>query len=224
MVITDFLERDINYVAADFRSLYLAVESEVDIDLSHKPICPSSSQMDTAVEDEELCIVADDVLTRCLQAIGKAENKVRTLSLAFTDMDDLVFKEVTDKLIESVHFVENNGILDLSFNSITTSSTKQIIQWINKGIKFVNLHGNPMCSMRRVEDLCERIREEVVDNLEKVVRLMSHVIFLPEYYIYQTNTNVQIYHQLHEKGYLPDHWLHIHYEFYIYHQRDSWNF
>ena len=168
---------------AEFEKLNLE-HKVVDIDLSHKPDCHSANENVPHIEDVEARVVADYVLHRYQGKIGEDQNKkVRILSLAFTDMDDVVFKEVTDKLIESIRFVEHYGILDISFNSITPSSTQQIIQWINKGIQFIYLHGNPMCSMRRVGDLCESMRAATADN-EDVVRLMSHIIFLPKYYIW----------------------------------------
>ena len=147
IVMAAFWEPNIDNVTAIFNILNLVVPELVVIDFSRKSISSAANREAIDVEDEEPCIVADDVLTRCQQAIGNTQKRVRILSLAFTNMDDIVFKEVTDKLVESVRFVENNGILDIAFNSITSSSTLQIIQWINKGVKFIYLYGNPWCSM-----------------------------------------------------------------------------
>ena len=219
---TAFLEPNTDYITANFHILSPVQPEVVVVDISRILIRSSANRKvaDDEDEDEESYITADDVLTRCQQALGNPQNKLRFLSLSFTDMDDIVFKEVTDKLIESVRFIENNGILDLSFNSITPASTQLIIQWIKKGIQFIYLHGNPMCSMRRVGDLCDSIREATVGNMEEVKRWMSHVIFLPKYRFYAPKTQVQTYHLLHEKGYLPDNWTDIHIEFYKLYERD----
>ena len=61
-------------------------------------------------------------------------------------------------------------------------------------------------------NLCESIRKAAGDNMKEVRRLMSHIIFLPKYYIHKANTKVQTYNQLHENGFLPDNWADIHIE------------
>ena len=43
---------------------------------------------------------------------------------------------------------------------------------------------------------------------------MSHVIFLPPYFVYHAKMKVKLYRQLHELGYLPDNWADIHKEYY----------
>ena len=52
-------------------------------------------------------------------------------------------------------------------------------------------------------------------NKESVRMLMSHVVFMPKYYIFQAKTRVKMYSQLCEHGYLPDNWADIQKEYYI---------
>ena len=206
--------------------------SEVDIDHSNVSIYSSYRKMAMSVgtdfsdpEDEESYLVANDLFELLRHETGSGQKKIRSLSLAYDSMDNMAFKEVTEILIESINFVENNGILDLSFNSITASSTKQIIQWINKGIRFIYLHGNALCSMTCIGRLCESMKVITGDNLEEVRRLMCHIIFLPKYFVYFASTELmEIYCELHKIGYLPDEWIDIHKEFFSYFIKREYRF
>ena len=195
---------------------------DVDIDLSNVAIYSSYRKMAlsdgtdfTDAEDTGSYLVANDVFEILRHRTGNGQKKVRSLSLAYDFMDNMAFKEVTEILIESINFVENNGILDLSFNSITPSSTEQIIQWINKGIKFIYLHGNPLCSMTCVGRLSESMKVATGNNLEEVRRLMRHIIFLPKYYVYfASSEQMEMFCELHKNGHLPDEWIDTHKEFF----------
>lgn len=196
-----------------------------DVDLSHRTVV-SIDQKDslledldyTSAEDTDSYFSADDLSRKLKEKTGEgsAKKKVHILSLATTSMDDATFTEVTDKLIPAISFEDNNGILDLSFNTLTTSSIPQLVRWIDEAhVRFINLHGNPKCSMKYVRDLCKSFKVITQGNSNEVRRLMSHIIFLPNYYIYQAKTQVKIYRQLCEHGYLPDNWDDIQKEFYV---------
>lgn len=196
-----------------------------DVDLSHRTIV-SIDQKDsiledldyTSSEDTDSYFSADDLSRKLKEKTGEGstKKKVHILSLATTSMDDSTFNEVTERLIPAISFEDNNGILDLSFNTLTTSSIPQLIRWIDEAhLRFINLHGNPKCSMKYVRDLCKSLNITTQGNKEEVRRLMSHIIFLPNYYIYQAKTQVKIYRQLCEHGYLPDNWADIQKEFYV---------
>ena len=172
----------------------------------------------TSAEDFDSYFSADDLSRKLKEETGEgsAKKKVHILSLATTSMDDATLTEVTEKLIPAISFEDNNGILDLAFNTLTTSSIPQLIRWIDEAnVRFINLHGNPKCSMKYVRDLCKSLNITTQGNKEEVRRLMSHIIFLPNYYIYQAKTQVKIYRQLCEHGYLPHNWADIQKEFYL---------
>ena len=226
---TDFLHPPINSVIEGMGNLELTehnlVEDE-DVDLSHKKIYDSDLKK-LLLEDVDITEVKDNSLgavdvCNILMERGvfgpQAQKRIRFLSLSLTTMNDETFQEVTDLLLQhnnGIKFVEKNGILDLSFNVLSPSSTPLIVRWIDeKHIRFINLHGNPACSMKNVRDLCKSMKDLKNANMEEVRRLMSHIVFLPKYYIYHASTQVKLYRQLHELGYLPDSWAEDQREYY----------
>ena len=213
----------------ELNSLMTGISAEaVDVNLSNKNILNADLKI-ARLEDMEANEVEDDGsylnvedVCNILKERGVvgvlAQKKIRFLSLAFASINDKTFEELTEKLVSSdggICFVENNGILDLSFNSISPSSIPQIIRWIDrKGIRFVNIYGNIRCSMKRVADVCKSLKVAKESNMEEVRRIMKHIIYLPKYYIYHASTQVKLYRQLHELGYLPDSWAEDQREYY----------
>ena len=196
------------------------------VDLSYKTIYYADLKK-SLLEDAEFADDKDDSLGpadvwNILMERGVvgplAQKSVRFLSFYNTCMDDKTFAEVTDLLLDkdkSINFVEENGILDLSFNSISPSSTHQIIRWIDeKQIRFINLYGNPECSMRHVVDLCKSMKLANNLSMENIRRLMAHIIFLPNFYIYQAIHGAKMYNQMCALGYLPESWANIHIQYY----------
>ena len=219
----DFLDL-VSVVSQSVEELKLAEDEEVD--LSHKTIYYADLKK-SLLEDLECSDDKDDSLGpadvwNILMGRGvvgpQAQKRVRVLSLSLTCMKDKTFAEVTDLLLDKdkgINFVEENGILDLSFNSISPSSTHQIIRWIDeKQIRFINLYGNPECSMRHVVDLCKSMKLANNLSMENIRRLMAHIIFLPKYYIYQAIHGAKIYNQMCALGYLPDSWANNHIQYY----------
>ena len=200
----------------------------VDVDFSDRTIV-SISQKTSLLEDvEEEGVVSSlstaDDLTESLSEVSQDEEcgkRIHMLSLSKTAMDDAAFAEVTDRFVGKVHFEDDDGILDLSFNGLTPLSTPHLMRWINEaGVKFVNVHGNPNCSMRYVGDLCKFLLKtspqmDEATRKRDVQKSMSHIVFLPKHYIYQAKTRVKIYRQLQEKGYLPDNWDGLQRDFYV---------
>ena len=170
---------------------------------------------------EKLYLDAEDVYYK-LKEIGvvglRSQKKLRFLSLSSTNMIDKAFGEITKSLVdsnESINFIENNGILDLSHNMISTCSIPELIRWIDKKkLRFINLYGNGNCSMSNIGDFCKSLKVAKVSNMEEVQRFMTHIIFLPDYYIYHASTQVKLYRQLHDLGYLPDSWAENQREYY----------
>lgn len=195
-----------------------------DVDFSHKSIvsrqqktCLIEDLEYTDVEDSDSYLDADDLSDRIKVQVGEETNrkKVHILSLSSTLLDDKAFAEITEQLLPVVSFKDHNGILDLSLNSLTPASSLQFIRWIDEGqVRFINLHGNPKCHMRYIGNLCKTLKRNKNDDMEEVKRLMSHIIFLPSYYIYQASKKVKIYRQLYELGYLPRNWPELHKQFY----------
>ena len=215
----------LSFINQNLKELKLAEDEYVD--LSHKRIYDADLKnslleaIDELTNNKDDSLGAVDVWNILMErgVVGPhAQKRVRFLSFSLTSMDDTTFTEVTNLLLDrnkGINFVEKNGILDLSFNAISPSSIPQIIRWIDeKQIRFINLCGNPECSMRHVGDLCKSMK--VVNNLslEKINLLMAHIIFVPKYYIYHASTQVKIYRQLHDLGYLPDSWVEDQREYY----------
>ena len=179
--------------------------------------------MDEEEEEEEddkvekSYLDAEDVYYK-LKEIGvigiRSKKKLSFLSLSATTMIDKAFEEITKSLIdsdESINFVENNGILDLSHNMISDCSIPHLIRWIDKkGLRFINLYGNG----NYIGDFCKSLKVVKNSNMEEVQRFMAHIIFLPDYYIYHASTQVKLYRQLHDLGYLPDSWAENQREYY----------
>jgi hypothetical protein len=196
----------------------------IDVDLSHRIIVTAdqktSIQEDADAEDASSYASSDDLSKKLEEQIinstGAPKKKIHTLSLAKTAMNDAAFAEVTDRLVPAVSFENHDSILDLSFNGLTSRSVLQIIRWIDEAhVRFINLHGNPQCSMKYVVSLCHALKVSMQGNEREVQRLMGHIIFLPKYYIYQAKTRVKVYRQLQENGYLPDNWAEIQKEYYV---------
>jgi len=197
----------------------------IDVDLSHRIIVTTgqktSIQEDEDTDSETSSYSSADDLSKeldeqTISATGTPTKKIHTLSLAKTAMNDAAFAEVTDRLVRTVCFENHDSILDLSFNGLTSRSVSQIIRWIDEShVKFINLHGNPKCSMRYIGNLCQALKVSMQGNEKEVQRLMSHIIFLPKYYIYQAKTRVKVYRQLWENGYLPDDWAEVQKAYYI---------
>jgi len=195
-----------------------------DVDFSHQSIVSRQQKASliedleyTDVEDANSYLNADDLSDRIKIQIGQETNKkkIRILSLSSTQLEDKGFTEITERLLPIVSFQNNNGILDLSLNSLTPASTLQFIRWIDEGqVKFINLHGNPKCHMRYIGNLCKALKTLKNNDMEEVKRLMGHIIFLPRYYIYQASNKVKTYRQLRELGYLPETWPDLHKQFY----------
>ena len=227
----DFLHPVIDLVSEGIGNLSLKEDElaeDEDIDLSHTKIYDADLK-NLLLEDieDEITNVKDESLgaidvCNILMERGvfgpQAQKRIRFLSLSLTSMNDETFQEVTDLLLQhnnGIKFVEKNGILDLSFNGLSPSSTPLIVRWIDeKHIRFINLHGNPACSMKNVRDLCKSMKDLKNANMEEVRRLMSHIVFLPEYYIYHASKQVKLYRQLHELGYVPDSWAEDQREYY----------
>ena len=222
----DFLHPVIDLVSEGIGNLSLKEDElaeDEDIDLSHTKIYDADLK-NLLLEDieDEITNVKDESLgaidvCNILMERGvfgpQAQKRVRFLSLSLTSMNDETFQEVTDLLLQhnnGIKFVEKNGILDLSFNGLSPSSTPQIVRWIDeKHIRSINLYGNAACSMKNVRDLCKSMKDLKNANMEEVRRLV-----LPEYYIYHASTQVKLYRQLHELGYLPDSWAEDQREYY----------
>ena len=158
-------------------------------------------------------VCASEVRDMLINRVGVGK-RVHILSLASTFMQDRAFKEVTDILIRDVTFVDNYGVLNLSFNALTTNCAEDIIRWVDKGIGFIDLHGNVTCSGENVGELCKRLKTLKNGNMNDVRSVMSHIIFLPPYFVYHAKMKVKLYRQLYELGYLPDNWAEIHIEYY----------
>ena len=206
-------------------SLMKGISAEVvDVNLSKKYILNDDEKMawlnemeENGVKDVGSLLNVEDVY-KILKERGvvgdRAQKKIRFLSLAFASIDNETFKELTEKL-ESVCFVENDGILDLSYNALTPSSVPHMIRWIDrKGIRFINIFGNAQCSTIRVANICKSLKVAKDSNMEEVRRIMKHIVFLPMYYIYHASTQVKLFRQLHELGYLPDSWAEDQREYY----------
>jgi hypothetical protein len=129
-------------------------------------------------------------------------------------VDDFILAEVTERLIPMVDL--ENGILDLSFNNLTHLCIPALIRWIDEtNLRFINLEGNSRCSMRNIQKLCKSLYIITEKNKDKVKSIMSHIFFLPQYYIYQAKKIVKLYQQLCELGYLPHNWSELQKEYYV---------
>ena len=159
-------------------------------------------------------ICAPEIHQKFISKVGVGK-KVRILSLANTFMDDKAFKEVSDHLLPEVSFVDKFGILDLSFNTLTDKCAEDIIRWIDKGATFINIFGNAYCSKKYVEKLCYHLKTLKNDDMSEVQRAMSHIVFLPNYYINIAEKKVKLYNELCAQGYLPNDWVTIHRSYYL---------
>lgn len=220
------IEKTIEKTRDSFGSMTTEEASVVtDVDFSHQSIVSRQQKVSliedleyTDIEDADSYLSADNLSDRIKLQIGDEpkKKKIHILSLSSTLLDDKIFAEVTEKLLPVVSFQDYQGILDLSLNSLTPTSTPQIIRWINEGhVRFINLHGNPKCHMRYIGNLCKALKNLKNDDMSEVKRLMGHIVFLPSYYIYQAaSERVKIYRQLCTLGYLPENWPEIHKQFY----------
>ena len=121
-----------NEADENFRSSFNAMgvlDSVVDVDFSDRTVVifdqKASILEDTDSEDSDSYLSADDLYEKLEEQTqeGAAHKRVHILSLAKTAMDDAAFAEVTNKLVSSITFENNNNsILDLSFNGLTPSS------------------------------------------------------------------------------------------------------
>lgn len=207
-----------------FSNIGFAAEA-VDIDLGNYTIISRSQKAFLAEVEEEKgdvdgispasSYLSDDDLPARLRDVtidrGESPKKLHVLSFSKTAMDDEAFGEVTEKLVSKISFEDAGSVLDLSFNSLTPLSASHFWRWIDEAhVQFIKIYGNPKCSMRYVIDLCKAFKKlasgDESAKKEEVRRLMGHIAFLPEYYIYQAKTRVKIYRQLQETGYLPENW------------------
>jgi hypothetical protein len=209
-------------------------------DFSHKIILPSnekpvSEDSDCEVEEVSFTCINVDELTQIVQddlKVLNSENegdddtekvqnkghnnkvKVRNFSLSSTCIDDELFAEITDNLINITDL--ENGILDLSFNCLTPRSIPHLIRWIEEAkLRFINLDCNPRCSWSNTQSLCKALKSHFDGDKDKVRKVMSHIIFLSEHYLYQAKTKVKIYNQMCELGFLPVNWYEIQRKYYI---------
>ena len=197
---------------ANIEDFALSTETIVCADQKNPEYEPTEAYADFERNDSYVC--ASELRDMYVKKVGVGK-KVRILSLAGTLLCDRAFKEVTDILIRDVVFVENSGILDLSFNALTADSAPQIIRWIEKGAVFINLYGNAPCSMKNIGELCKCIRKLKNGNMDEVKCVMRHIVFLPKYYIYHAKIKVKLFRQLCELGYLSDDWADIQKEYYF---------
>ncbi len=187
----------------------IAAQDPEFVDFSHLSIVSRAERLLEEEEDEE-STDSDSIsksLTQKLSQIDLGRKRDIVLNFSQSNISDEVFQEMTDSLIPKIpsgfdHFLA----FDLSFNNLTSRSLENIKRWEENLIfEFIDIHGNPKCSMRHVAEFCKGSLRIEKDE-KKVSGFMRHVVFLPQHYIYQASTRVKIYKQLVGKGILNPDW------------------
>ncbi|HCI49107.1 MAG: hypothetical protein A2621_02035 [Alphaproteobacteria bacterium RIFCSPHIGHO2_01_FULL_41_14] len=203
------------------RDSFSAAKVPEDIDFSRLNVLSKFAKnvLDNGAEEDSSTpsIYSDaDSISERFSRLELYPTKTYVLNFYQDGMDDDAFSEITQSLLPELRPKEIKcAILDLSFNCLTAKSAAHLKEWRDTlGCDFINLNGNSDSSKKNIARLCKTLETLEKGDKQKVSDFMSHIIFLPQYYIYQASTRVQIYRQLLEEGYLPRNWADRHREYY----------
>jgi hypothetical protein len=155
-----------------------------------------------------------------IEKIDLSKNTLKyILNYSSQAINDITFKEITEKLIPLLPESEGRIIIDFSFNGLTLESLPFIKQWLDKpAVAYVNLNGNSSLAKRGIKDVCSTLYAALegtpAEKKERIRQYLSKLIYLPDYYLTTAKRRVKLYNELQAKDYLPGDWDARHRDFY----------